>query len=43
MESGNWKGKWLEIPNLSRHDYKEKIRRFWIQDSGENKIHIRRK
>ena len=24
----------LEIPNLSRHDYKEKIRRFWIQDSG---------
>ena len=26
----------LEIPNLSRHDYKEKIRRFWIQDSGEN-------
>ena len=32
MESGNWKGKWLEIPNLSRHDYKEKIS--W-KDFGE--------
>jgi len=33
----------LEIPNLSRHDYKEKIRRFWIQDSGENKIPMKRR
>jgi len=33
-KAGTGKGIWLEIPNLSRHDYKEKIRRFWIQDSG---------